>query len=230
MPARPAHAARRQTMLALLTVTSPLRRTPPPRSGGRRSPPTRRTPRPWCGRRPRIRPRSSPCSPASRCRQTCAETPASTNGMDHVFAVMCCTDPKRRARRASAANRVGGAEGGEGASFRRRLLQVHLEELFQGRNRRERLTRAAGAGGPGGRLLARLAMGRQLRHKACPRRAFGGAIPKGCGRSSGVEHHVANVRVVSSNLIARSSSPPDIDSTECRSLGGPRRPLGSAPR
>ena len=26
--------------------------------------------------------------------QTCAETPASTNGMDHVFAVMCCTDPK----------------------------------------------------------------------------------------------------------------------------------------
>ena len=25
-----------------------------------------------------------------------------------------------------------------------------------------------------------------------------------CGRSSGVEHHVANVRVVSSNLIARS--------------------------
>jgi uncharacterized metal-binding protein len=31
------------------------------------------------------------------CKQassTCAETPASTNGMDHVFAVMCCTDPK----------------------------------------------------------------------------------------------------------------------------------------
>ena len=26
--------------------------------------------------------------------QTCADTPASTNGMDHVFAVMCCTDPK----------------------------------------------------------------------------------------------------------------------------------------
>ena len=26
--------------------------------------------------------------------QTCAETPASTNGMDHVFAVMCCNDPK----------------------------------------------------------------------------------------------------------------------------------------
>jgi hypothetical protein len=26
--------------------------------------------------------------------QSCAETPASTNGMDHVFAVMCCTDPK----------------------------------------------------------------------------------------------------------------------------------------
>jgi hypothetical protein len=26
--------------------------------------------------------------------QTCAETPASTNGMDHIFAVMCCTDPK----------------------------------------------------------------------------------------------------------------------------------------
>ena len=31
------------------------------------------------------------------CKQassTCAETPASTNGMDHLFAVMCCTDPK----------------------------------------------------------------------------------------------------------------------------------------
>jgi hypothetical protein len=26
--------------------------------------------------------------------QTCADTPASTNGMDHVFAIMCCTDPK----------------------------------------------------------------------------------------------------------------------------------------
>ncbi len=26
--------------------------------------------------------------------QTCADTPASTNGMDHVFAVMCCNDPK----------------------------------------------------------------------------------------------------------------------------------------
>lgn len=26
--------------------------------------------------------------------QTCAETPASTNGMDHFFAVMCCTSPK----------------------------------------------------------------------------------------------------------------------------------------
>ena len=31
------------------------------------------------------------------CKQvssTCADTPASTNGMDHVFAVMCCTEPK----------------------------------------------------------------------------------------------------------------------------------------
>ena len=26
--------------------------------------------------------------------QTCAGTPASTNGMDHIFAVMCCSDPK----------------------------------------------------------------------------------------------------------------------------------------
>ncbi len=30
------------------------------------------------------------------------------------------------------------------------------------------------------------------------------ASPKGCGRSSGVEHYLAKVRVVSSNLIARS--------------------------
>ncbi len=31
------------------------------------------------------------------CKQassTCADQPASTNGMDHVFAVMCCTAPK----------------------------------------------------------------------------------------------------------------------------------------
>jgi len=31
------------------------------------------------------------------CKQvssTCAEQPASTNAMDHVFAVMCCSDPK----------------------------------------------------------------------------------------------------------------------------------------
>ena len=26
--------------------------------------------------------------------QSCAETPASTNGMDHIFAVMCCDDPQ----------------------------------------------------------------------------------------------------------------------------------------
>jgi hypothetical protein len=29
-----------------------------------------------------------------RVSSTCAEQPASTNGMEHVFAVMCCTDPK----------------------------------------------------------------------------------------------------------------------------------------
>lgn len=31
------------------------------------------------------------------CKQvssTCAQTPASTNAMDHMFAVMCCTEPK----------------------------------------------------------------------------------------------------------------------------------------
>ena len=36
----------------------------------------------------------------------------------------------------------------------------------------------------------------------------------GRGRSSGVEHHVANVRVVSSNLIARSKLSSKIDDTE----------------
>jgi len=33
------------------------------------------------------------------CKQvssTCAQTPASTNIMDHVFAIMCCTDPDKR--------------------------------------------------------------------------------------------------------------------------------------
>src|SRR3990167_6281727 len=37
--------------------------------------------------------------------QTCAETPASTNGMDHVFAVMCCTDPKAACAAGVGANR-----------------------------------------------------------------------------------------------------------------------------
>jgi hypothetical protein len=37
--------------------------------------------------------------------QTCAETPASTNGMDHVFAVMCCSDPKTGCAAAVGANR-----------------------------------------------------------------------------------------------------------------------------
>lgn len=42
------------------------------------------------------------CKEAS---QTCAETPASTNGMDHVFAVMCCTDPKSACAAGVGANR-----------------------------------------------------------------------------------------------------------------------------
>lgn len=37
--------------------------------------------------------------------QTCAETPASTNGMDHIFAVMCCTDPKSACAAGVGANR-----------------------------------------------------------------------------------------------------------------------------
>ena len=37
--------------------------------------------------------------------QTCAETPASTNGMDHMFAVMCCSDPKTGCAAAVGANR-----------------------------------------------------------------------------------------------------------------------------
>ena len=37
--------------------------------------------------------------------QTCAETPASTNGMDHVFAVMCCDDPKSGCAAAVGASR-----------------------------------------------------------------------------------------------------------------------------
>ncbi len=37
--------------------------------------------------------------------QTCADTPASTNGMDHVFAVMCCKDPKSACAAGVGANR-----------------------------------------------------------------------------------------------------------------------------
>jgi hypothetical protein len=37
--------------------------------------------------------------------QTCAETPASTNGMDHIFAVMCCSDPKSGCAAAVGASR-----------------------------------------------------------------------------------------------------------------------------
>jgi len=42
------------------------------------------------------------------CKQvssTCAENPASTNGMDHTFAVMCCTDPKTGCAAAVGATR-----------------------------------------------------------------------------------------------------------------------------
>jgi hypothetical protein len=42
------------------------------------------------------------------CKQvssTCVESPASTNGMDHVFAVMCCSDPKQGCAAAVGANR-----------------------------------------------------------------------------------------------------------------------------
>ena len=38
-------------------------------------------------------------------------------------------------------------------------------------------------------------------------RVYKSPSPKGCGRSSGVEHNLAKVRVVSSNLIARSNFP-----------------------
>jgi hypothetical protein len=37
--------------------------------------------------------------------KTCADTPASTNGMDHVFAVMCCTNPKSGCAAGVGANR-----------------------------------------------------------------------------------------------------------------------------
>ena len=37
--------------------------------------------------------------------QSCAETPATTNGMDHVFAVMCCSDPKSACAAGVGANR-----------------------------------------------------------------------------------------------------------------------------
>jgi hypothetical protein len=37
--------------------------------------------------------------------QTCVETPASTNGMDHVFAIMCCDKPKTGCAAAVGENR-----------------------------------------------------------------------------------------------------------------------------
>jgi hypothetical protein len=42
------------------------------------------------------------------CKQassTCTQTPASTNGMDNVFAIMCCTEPKMGCAAAVGANR-----------------------------------------------------------------------------------------------------------------------------
>jgi hypothetical protein len=42
------------------------------------------------------------------CKQSsksCSETPASTNGMDHYFAVMCCTSPKNACAAGVAADR-----------------------------------------------------------------------------------------------------------------------------
>ena len=78
------------------------------------------------------------------CKQvssTCAETPASTDGMDQMFAIMCCEEPKSGCAAAVGSDRELGAEGGQEAVLGRRLLPVHLEELLQGRDRREGLAR-----------------------------------------------------------------------------------------
>jgi len=60
---------------------------------------------------------------------TCAETPASTNGMDHTFAVMCCTAPKAGCAAAVGATRQIALK------EVKRLLPVQPQELFQRRNR-----------------------------------------------------------------------------------------------
>ena len=51
---------------------------------------------------------------------------------------------------------------------------------------------------------------------------YNSALPNGCGRSSGVEHYLAKVRVVSSNLIARSNKLSDRNEDQVTGLAPPR--------
>ena len=61
--------------------------------------------RPSSGRRARSRQRSSPSLACKQVSSTCAETPASTDGMDQMFAIMCCEEPKSGCAAAVGADR-----------------------------------------------------------------------------------------------------------------------------
>lgn len=63
--------------------------------------------------------------------QTCAESPASTNGMDHVFAVMCCSDPKSACAAGVGANRSKALEEVKSVLSEAGYAQCSLKSYFK---------------------------------------------------------------------------------------------------
>jgi hypothetical protein len=82
----------------------------PSSEGGRRLIPMARVPRLWRGEPARRRRGSAPYRLAGTVSKTCANGPASTRDLNEVFAVVCCTQPRRDCAAAAAANRREAAQ------------------------------------------------------------------------------------------------------------------------
>ena len=63
--------------------------------------------------------------------QTCAATPASTNGMDHYFAVMCCTSPKNACAAGVGASRDGALKEVKTVMFDGGYTKCELKSYFR---------------------------------------------------------------------------------------------------
>lgn len=63
--------------------------------------------------------------------KTCAETPASTNGMDHIFAVMCCDTPDKACAAGVGADRAGALKEVKGVLSDGGFSQCSLKSYFK---------------------------------------------------------------------------------------------------